>query len=320
MKKITTILILFVLTCTLISGSAFSFRSGKSSFEFLRLPVGASNLALNQTNLGSIDNSLAGIINPARLIDIQGWDLRAGNSDWLMDMSYQYASVGKRVSDEVGVMSLAVRNFSYGEFEYTKPWGYDVDPSEDGETFTGGAIVSTLAWGKKLTSSFAFGVSLNYGIETLEEYSMDNLWANVGFSYENEQFIKGLRLRFVAENFAIGSTTYFENSDATTLPLVMRYGLYWDVYTYKAHHFILEFNASQFKDQDIYFSAGLTYSFNSLIFLYAGYTSNQIYSPFSAGAGLKFQVAKMLWDATVAFNSTEQFDSYITFEIGAMLF
>ena len=318
MKKTFLVLIL-MFGVTIFAGTSFEFRAGTSMFDFLRLPVGAVNLALNQTNIASIDNGLAGLINPSRLDEIGNWDIRGGSTNWVFDTAYQYIAVAKRVSEKKGVVSLVVRNYDYGDFDYTKPWGYIKDPTESGETFTGGSIASTLSWGKQLTKTFCFGLALNYAVETLEDYSMDAVYLNVGFSYENQEYLKGLRLGFTAENF--GTTIkYFEDSDALTLPLAMRYGLLWDIYQHEKHHLILEFNATQFKDQDIFMSGAATYSFNSMIYLFAGYTTNIIYFPVSGGVSYKFRLGKAFCDANIAYNITKNFGGKVTFEMGVMTF
>ena len=318
MKKLTITLIVLV-SMSIWAGTSFSFRTGTTAFDFLRLPVGGAHMATGGTSLASIDTALAGLINPSRLDELGNFDIRAGSIDWILDTGYQYAAIAKRISDDLGVLSVVVRSFDYGEFEYTKPWGYVVDPSEDGETFSGNALAATLGWGKQLTKNFAFGASASYVYETLEEYMIDSMFFNIGFTYENEEYLKGLRIAFSAENFG-SNVQYFEDSDALTLPLVMKYGLLWDVFQAGKNKFVLEFNAAQYKDQDMYGSLSLTYIFNSMVYFYTGYTTNTVFSPFSAGLGLKVRVGRTFWDIVAAYNTTEHFGGKVTIEAGAMIF
>ncbi len=322
MKKILVITAVLLLSGLIFAGTSFSFRHGTAAFDFLRLPIGAVNFATGQAMIASMDNSLAAVVNPARLSEIGNWDIRGGSTQWILDTNYQFAGIAKRLSDRLGVVSLVVRNFSYGDFDYTIPWGYTEDPAESGETFTGGAICTTLGWGKQLTKNFAFGVGMNYAVETLEEYSMDGVFFNIGFIYENEEYLKGLRLGFTAENF--GTTiAYFEDSEPATLPLVMKYALRWDVYQTPdaKHKFVLEGNAAQYKDKDMYGAGALTYIFNSFFHLFiAGSSDTKLFKPISLGSQLKFRIGGTMIDVAIAYNMTKHFGDKITFEAGAMIF
>ena len=323
MKK-SIFLILVVFAVYTFAGTSFDFRSGTSAFEFLRLPVGAVNIALGQATLESTDNSLALYINPSRLEEIVNWDVHVGYSQWLLDTSYQYFSVAKRMGDRKGVFALGVKNVNYGTFTYTKPWGYSVDPAEDGNTFTGGSTMVSMAYGKQLTKNFAFGVTVNYAMETLEDYTVDTAFANLGFSYENKEFLKGLRIGFTAENFGT-RVKYFdtETSDPYTLPIVMRYALRWNFFQSKnkKHKVIFEANASQFKDENMFGTLGITYTFNSFLSLYGSYTTNPSYSPFATGFRIKPAIgSRMLWDLSFAYSMTNNFGGKMVFDLGVMLF
>ncbi|MCD6578733.1 PorV/PorQ family protein [bacterium] len=323
MKK-SIFLILIVFTVYIFAGTSFDFRSGTSGFEFLRLPVGAANIALGQATIESVDNSLALYINPSRLEEVVNWDIRGGYSQWLLDTSYQYFTVAKRIGDRKGVFALGVKNVSYGEFTYTKPWGYIVDPAEDGTTFTGSATLASLSYGKQLTKNFAFGLTTNYAMETLENYTIDTVFANLGFSYENKEFLKGLRIGFTAENFGF-SVKYFDadDSDPYTLPIAMRYALRWDFFQSKnnKHKVVIEANATQYKDENMFGTLGATYTFNGFLSLFGSYTTNSSYSPFATGLRIKPSIgSRMLWDLSFAYTMTEDFGSKMVFDLGVMLF
>ena len=322
MKK-SIFLIFIALTIYVFAGTSFDFRSGTSAFEFLRLPVGAMNIALGQATIESVDNGLALYINPSRLEEVVNWDFHGGYSQWLLDTSYQYFTVAKRLGDRKGVFALGVKNVNYGTFTYTKPWGYSVDPSEDNNTFTGGATMISMSYGKQLTKNFAFGATANYAMETLENYTIDAAFVNIGFSYENKEFLKGLRIGFTAENFGT-SVKYFDtdDSDPYTLPIVMRYALRWDFYQSKnkKHKVIFEANASQYKDENMFGTLGITYTFNSFLSLYASYTTNPAYSPFAAGLRINPTLGKMLLDMSFAYTMTKDFGNKMVFDLGLMIF
>lgn len=294
MRKIVilTILFMLVLVGSASARMATQFHLGTTAFQFVKLPVSARATALGNSYSALVEDSTALFWNPAGLAGLKGIDVQVMYSSYFIDTSYQFMSVGMPVkvvrgSDTInyGSFGIGLKYVDYGVFEYAYPTGYTTEPDESGDTFTAYDYVLTIGYGKQLTESFRFGVNFNYLYEKLEEWEADAYSFDLGFTYQNPDFMKDIRLAFSAGNMGSNVEFYHQRWE---MPVIARYGIFWNFYKSPAHDFLTVIEFVQYNDAAIKSSIGFEYTLNGRFVLRSGYQAGyDAYDSFSAGVGMK---------------------------------
>ncbi|MDD3625921.1 MAG: PorV/PorQ family protein, partial [bacterium] len=226
---------------------------------------------------------------------------------------YQYISFGIPAKN-LGAFGVALKYVDYGTFEYTYPTGYTTEPDESGDTFAAYDYSLTFGWGKQLTDSFRFGIGFNYMYEQLEEWKADAYSFDLGFTYQNPEFMKDIRLAFSAGNMGSNVRYYKERWE---MPVIARYGLYWNFFKSQNHDFLTVVEFVQYNDAAIKSSLGLEYTLNQRFMLRLGYQSGyDAYDNISAGLGMKLPFASKAMNLDISFNQSESFGSVFRAQIG----
>lgn len=295
MRKIAIVSILLML---LFAGSASAkmateFHLGTTAFQFVKLPVSARGIALGNAYSALVQDSTALYWNPAGLAGLKGLDVQLMYSSYFVDSNYQFLSIGYPVKikqgDKVidyGSFGLGIKYVSYGEFEYTYPTNYTSEPDELGDTFTCYDYQIIFGYGKQLTKSFNFGLTFNYLYEKLEEWEADAYSFDLGFTYQNPDFMENVRLSFTAGNMGSNVQYYQKRWE---MPVIARYGMFWKFLETpnKFHQFITVLEFVQYNDAALKSSVGLEYILNQRFILRTGYQAGyDAYDNITGGLGL----------------------------------
>lgn len=325
MRKIAivSILIMLLFAGTASAKMATEFHLGTTAFQFVKLPVSARGIALGNAYSALVDDSTALYWNPAALAGLKGLDVQLMYSSYFVDTNYQFMSIGLPVKikqqDNIvdyGTFGLGIKYVNYGEFEYTYPTGYTSEPDEDGDTFTCYDYQLIFGYGKQLTDSFRFGFTINYLYEKLEEYEADAYSFDLGFTYQNPDFMKNVRLSFTAGNMG-SNIQYYEKR--WEMPVIARYGMFWKfLETQNKFHqatTILEF--VQYNDAALKSSVGIEYVMNQIFVLRTGYQAGyDAYDNITAGLGLYIPMGGSKLNLDLAYAPSAELGGVFRAQIG----
>lgn len=277
-------------------------KGGRTSFQFLKIGLGARQVALGEAGIASVRDVNAVFWNPAGIGGIEGTEVSFSYNRWLADMNYVSGAVGARWPG-VGVFALSVASLDYGDI----PEALASIPSGDartGNTFTGGDLLVGFVAAREFTERLSLGVGVKYLRETLFDYDASTFAFDVGTNFD--MGYKGIRLAMSVQNYGGSAAWLDEVPDRPTyeehdLPLVFRVGIATRVLGGSdafvdlgaAHDLTLSVEAINTNDYSERFHLGAEYAFNELITLRGGYRLNYTEGNFSAGVGLAPRVSGM---------------------------
>ena len=280
--------LLAALLLPLIFGFArTAFAVGTTSADFLKLGVGARNIAMGET--GATESSVyAAYWNPAGLAQVDGREFAFTYGAWLANISYRYAAYAQRTA--------------WGTFAAS--WDYVFVPDIQRYDNTGAAQNSFYApvdsaFGLSYANTFSgvpVGATVKYLYSQLDDASARTLAADVGVLLSPLLWErKDLALGLAVQN--IGSGMKFI-SETDPLPLNVKLGASYRA----APRLTLAADADKPKDESAILHLGAEYtalgSAGSGVSLRAGYETNRQGVGGIAGAtfGLGIDYARFSFD------------------------
>lgn len=220
-------ILLVTLLTIVITGSNFAQfnKAGRTSMQFLKIGVGARQVAVGEANIASVQDINSIFWNPAAITKINNVEAAFTYTSWLADINVYSGAIGY---DLPGIATLALSYISldYGDIPealVTSPGG-GID-TRTGNSFSGSDLAIGIGLAREFTNKLSIGVNFRYIREDLFVYSSD-LWAfDVGSLYDTGW--KGIRLAMSAQNFSTPAR-WLENKEeeqqSFDLPLVYRIG------------------------------------------------------------------------------------------------
>ena len=216
MKKISLYFLVFVMGCGYLADRAQAdqqnFDLGKSAAAYLNIPLGARQTSLAGSFV-AIANDLGAITsNPAGLCQIKPLEIRALHSLWVSEIFFDNLAYGQRLmpGSAFGV-SLTYFNFGSLDKYVVNATG---DPVADG-FFTPYVLVANAAYGHKVMSKLALGLSLKGMMQQIDTTNSSAFAADLGALYFTG--VKGWTAGITLAN--IGGQL-----DESDLPLKVRLG------------------------------------------------------------------------------------------------
>ncbi|MDI6765290.1 MAG: type IX secretion system protein PorQ [Bacteroidota bacterium] len=128
----------FLLTSIFLLSSTIIFGQGNTTYDFLRIDVGARSAALGGSFITSTDDPNLIFYNPAGMATLSSTQLSVGYYKHLLDINAGYVSFGTAIPN-FGSVGLGIIYINYGEFERTGEEGRNLGKFGAGEfTFTAG--------------------------------------------------------------------------------------------------------------------------------------------------------------------------------------
>ncbi len=303
MKRVS---VLIIMTALLVSSSVFAGgdKTGEAGFMFLKIPVGAREVALGGTGLTSTTGAGAIFWNPANISAQDRPSVTFSNLNHFAGISSNYFAFAVPL-EEIGTLSAGLTYVSWGSIHMTT----EERPDGTGSTFSPYELALSTAFSRQVTDRVSAGMAVKFVYSQIDQVSANGVAFDFGFTYNTG--MRGLKFAFVANN--LGTKARYDgegliqevdisssrraflrySSEPFEMPASVGLGASMDA-------FRNEQNAvTVFADQNINnFSAnrtnfGLEYGFRQMFFLRGGYTStfskNVDYSVgSSSGAGLAF--------------------------------
>jgi hypothetical protein len=194
-KCLISILLILVFT------ECFAQPGGKSTYQFLNLPVSARTAALGGKLNAIKDNDLSLTFhNPSLLNSTMDHYLTINYIRYFADIHYGYVSYSRTIKN-IGSFAAGLQYINYGNF---------ISADKTGQ-ITGQFGVSeyafNLIWAREIDSLFSVGINLKPVISNAEKYTSFGFATDIGITYSNQE--KLLTATIVVKNLGTQITTYY---------------------------------------------------------------------------------------------------------------
>ena len=198
MKKLSLIFIVCVLASEIVPASS----PGTTAASFLKIGVGAKNIAMGETGAAAGDaNSI--YWNPAGISLLERSKVSLMHAVWLQEINYNYLAVVHPM--DIGTLGAAVNYLSMSEIEM-----YDIYDTKLGKSYKPYDLALTLSYARKIRE-IPVGLNLKYIYSEIDKESANAIAFDLGAIYEgivlrDEKLRVGLaiqnigtRMKFVKE-------------------------------------------------------------------------------------------------------------------------
>lgn len=286
MKKI---LFIILVTTALAIGQGVT-KVGTTAAPFLNVGIGARAIGMGGAYVSMANDATAMYWNPAGLALIPGNEAVFNHSEWIADISFDYAAVAINLGN-AGVFGLHANFMTMGEMERTT----ELYPDGTGQKFNAGSYAMGISYARSLTDRFTFGMNVKYVREYILNSSASGLAVDVGTSFVTP--FRGLRIGACISNFGTkmrmdgrdilvqhdidpnreGSNDRINatlQTDAYDMPLNLRVGVSYNVLQdLKRHTLWLAVDAVHPSDNVEAVNVGAEYTLMNMFSLRGGYNS-----------------------------------------------
>ncbi|MCG3158101.1 MAG: hypothetical protein DKINENOH_04742 [bacterium] len=318
MKKLTLAAIM-VLLCTLSSAAQDFNKAGRTTFQFLKIGMGARAAALGEAGIANMQDVNAVFWNPAAVTGIKGVEAGFNYTRWFADLNVMAGAVGFRAGG-LGVFALHYTTLDYGTLQealVTSPTG-GVD-TRTGNSFGGNDLALGCAFARAFTDKLSIGVNAKYLREELHIYT-SSLWGFDVGTYYNTGW-RGIRLAMSAQNFS-KQARWLDTGGAEQqkyeLPLLFRVGWSIDLLggeelflggSPERYRLALNMDAVHSNDYAERLHVGTEYVLYNLIALRGGYRINYDEGKWSFGFGLSRHISNVKMRLDYAYVDYDFLDS-----------
>ena len=271
--------ILIIAFCLLLAGSPAFAAAGTSGAAFLKIGIGAREMAMGGAGGTLTGSAESAYWNPAALAGIKNISIALAGNKWIADITHEYISAAFRLGG-VGVIGINAVLLQIPGIELR-------DASENPlGTKTGQNAAYSFSYAGKLSPALAVGVNIKMISQGLESYDKDykatGFGADAGFIYTSadEKMALGAALQNA------GTAGSF-STKADALPMNLKvsgsYKLLNDrLLVAGTVNYLLA-------DSMLTYGAGAEYCLSNMFYLRAGYgRQNDIDKGLNAGFGIKF--------------------------------
>jgi len=242
--RLTVILMAMLSIPALVQSQTVS-KTGTTSGQFLKIPVGARSAALGGAVGASVNDPSAMVWNPSAIANIEKNTLMVEHAEWFLDLKHNYLGfvmpMGNRSSLGFNVTALTMDEFNVTTFE---------DPEGTlGLKFRAYSYSFGVTYARYLIDKFALGANVKYVNETIWNSSATAIAFDIGTTYETpfDKIILGVSITNFGQKMQINGkdlTTTVDidptnngnngqintrlETDAFDLPLMLRVGLAWE--------------------------------------------------------------------------------------------
>lgn len=273
----------------LLVAGLFAKGPGTTTASFLKIAIGARNIAMGET--GAVSNDVNALYwNPAGLSLIKSKHFSFMHAFWLEDISYEFFGIGYPTG--IGVFGLGLYYL-----HMTPIQKYDRHDRPLNETYRPSDLAVTICYARKLLIAHRIlniGLNLKYISSRLDDetppasafavdlgsiYQFTTIPLSVGLTLQN----MGTEMKFIRES--------------DPLPMNIKLGCSYLLLTYPFSHLLVSLDINKPIDNDIHINIGTEYSHkfgrDILLALRVGYKTNTrghgvIYG-LTAGVGFSFK-------------------------------
>ncbi|HGY54191.1 MAG TPA: PorV/PorQ family protein [Caldithrix abyssi] len=306
MQALQKILSIFIVTILLGSIQAQDVDySGTSAANLLKIPVGARIAAMGDAGSALADDATSLFWNPAAAARINSFgSISISTMNWLVDSRLSYLA-GVINLGGFGYVGVDFEYLDYGNMEVTTV--YDQDGT--GRYVSASDLVFGLAYARKLTDRFSFGIKLKYIGEKLASVSGSAFGVDIGADFQTSFFDNNFRISAALSNF--GTQMKFEGYDLEVvytvpgspsnkqvpatlktrgweIPLLFRFGVSNYFIKNKNISLLAAYEVMDSRDYEVRHNLGAEFGYRGMFFLRGGYKFNYDEVTYTAGFGLNF--------------------------------
>ena len=304
MKKI---LYTVTLTIGLLSGQT---NVATTSAAFLEIGAGARSLSMGSAFVALADDVSALYWNPAGIVELDQVSTHVYHSPWLVETNYYHGGAVIPMGN-LGSIGISYSGVTMDEME-VRTVTY---PDGTGEKFGVSDVAMGLAYSKRLTDRFAFGVQVKFVQEKIWHMHAKGLSIDIGSLFTTSG---GMRIGMSVSNFGgklkmdgintlvdydPDETIYgnndridaFLNSAKWPLPLLFRFGVSKSYDITLGQKITIAVDGIHPNNNVEYVNAGVEYNLNDIMFLRAGQSHgfmDDAEQGLSFGFGLNYQIPR----------------------------
>ena len=256
-------------------------NAGRTAADFLNIGIGARSAGMGGAYTAISEGAQAAYWNPSGLTSIEANEVMFGHFDWYQDLSLEYATFAKSISDKTSFAA----SFTY--LNYGTMTAYDINGQELANDITASDWAGAVSFGIQATDNFSVGFSGKYINQSLEEISASAFAFDIGWKYQLERFtIAGFMGNY-------GSKMKYDAGEVK-LPEVARLGIAF--YPFNTS-FVTSVEAEKSVEGNIHIRNGFEYVYNNQYSIRSGYAyypdqNEANFSSFSFGAGYRHEIAE----------------------------
>jgi len=292
-KIVLAVLALVPLFLSLI----FADGKGTTGFNFLKIGVGARQMAMGNSGVAVDGDVNSAYYNPAGLADVAQQEVGFLHTIFLQDIQYQYAAYAYPHS-KLGTFGVSLNHVSYGDIQ-----GYDRLNQKTGVLNPSDTAIG-LTYSRAVRQGLQFGVSTRYIKEDLAAAQASAYVFDLGALYRmpGTQWYSKLGAGLALRNLGPQPTFITET---TSLPAEYDMGI---SYTDWGGRLVGTVEAHKANDTPMAYTLGFEVTTRRFLSLRAGYRTDKDINPnFSAGFGFLFWNEALKFD--YAFVPYETFNS-----------
>ncbi len=289
-KIFLSVLIFTYFLTSLLAYSLFARGAGTTTASFLKIGIGAKNMAMGGT--GAVSEDVNSIYwNPAGLAHLSRAEISVMHAIWFQDINYEHLAIA--YPGRFGTIGIGANYLSMKSIEK-----YDVNDVKLNETYKPYDMAGTISYARKLRIAdfrLQMGGNIKYISSKLENESDWAVAVDIGGIYDELKVMgKKLKLGFAVQN--LGTKMKFV-SEEESLPLNIKAGCSYPAIVSSVHRLTVAVDVNKPSDNDVYGNVGTEYfcklSQNASVAARVGYKTNtkgyNAIDGLSAGAGFVFQ-------------------------------
>jgi hypothetical protein len=279
MKKRSAAFAVVLLALVIAPDALAGNRSGTVSEQFLKLGTSARAIAMGGAQVAIAEGSSSIAFNPAGMMSVNDVGFAASYTQWLADISHEYAGVVKNLPG-IGAIGISVVTLTTDDMIETTPQA----PEGTGRTFRASDYAFSVAFARQVTDQFRVG--LNGKI--IKSYLFDDEIAASSFAFDIGTLydIPLLRSHIGVSLTNIGKDVKFIN-ETYSLPTALRFGVLFDVMKEADQQLVTTLQITRLNDADEQYNFGAEYVFNNLLALRGGYKFAYDQEDYTGGFGIK---------------------------------
>lgn len=248
-------------------------RAGISTFQFLKIGVGARGVAMGESFVAVANDASALYWNPAGLMQFEGNQLIAAHTEYVVDIRHEYLGAMYRLSEN-DVLGVSFSSLHMDDMEITT----ETQPYGTGRYFSFGDIGIGLTYARKMTDQFSFGATVRYVEEALDVLTMRSVMVDLGTFYWTG--LGSTRFAVVISNFGAdvapsGTATLFNGTRVTefqsfSLPTIFKLGFAFEPMQTEEQRLTTSIQLNHPNDNAEHFRIGAEYAWNNTFFLRGG--------------------------------------------------
>ncbi|MFA5780265.1 MAG: PorV/PorQ family protein [Elusimicrobiota bacterium] len=235
--------------CLINQATTYAIGPGTTTASFLKIAIGAKNIAMGETGVTSDDVS-AIYWNPAGLNYVSSKEISLMHAIWFQDISYEH--LGYAHPTKIGTFGLGLNYLSMKAIEE-----YDEYDNRLNETYKPSDMAATISYSRKV-KDIPVGINIKYISSNLEDETGTAFAVDIGGMYDKLK-IKNERLKIGVVVQNIGTKMKFID-ESDPLPMNIKVGCSYNILRRVNSAIILALDINKTIDTDVRTNFGSEYS------------------------------------------------------------